>query len=165
MTQGFQRIEAFRFRIVFEMLGWEYRCRGDMEVYQRLSSTLEAAIRCMDQYHDDFSTSGDWDGEHFIDRKTYLVVEQVYTMFLCCDAEKRNLSHARKCLLHLERDGAPDVGLGMVYLRLCHIELLGKRRKKAVKYIAKLEKLTPNDKEVQKLKVKVENMATEESSA
>ncbi|KAL8672715.1 MAG: hypothetical protein Q9168_002840 [Polycauliona sp. 1 TL-2023] len=158
MKQAFQRINAFRFRIFFEMESWKYRCSGNMEVYKLLTSTIKAAIRCMDQYHVEFRKARDWDGDRFIDRKIYLVTEQLYTKFVCCGPETRNLTHASKCMLQLKEDGASGAALGMLCMRLCQLEMLRNDQKRAAKYMAELEKLQPADKDVQKLKRKVERM-------
>ena len=158
MAQGFQRIKAFRFRIAFEMVAWEYKCPGDLQVYERLRSTLEAAIRCMDKYHVDLKESPDWDGEHFIDRKIFLLTELLYTEFVCCAAEKQNLKHARDCLLRLKNDGSPDVALAVIHMRLCDIEMRRNHPKRAAMYIAKVEKIQPKDKHVWRMRRMVERM-------
>ncbi|KAL9626982.1 MAG: hypothetical protein Q9204_006894 [Flavoplaca sp. TL-2023a] len=158
MTQGFQRIEAFRFRIALEMVACENKCPGDLQVYERLRSTLEVAIRCMDKYHVDLKESPDWDAEHFIDRKIFLLTELVYTEFVCCPAQKQNLKHARDCLLRLKNDGSPDVALAVIHIRLCDIEMRRNHPKRAAMYIAKVEKIQPKDKHVRRMRRMVECM-------
>ncbi|KAI4244258.1 MAG: hypothetical protein L6R42_010498 [Xanthoria sp. 1 TBL-2021] len=161
MTQGFQRIEAFRFRIALEMSAWQHKCQGDMEVHKRLNTSLKAAFRCMDQYLADLEDSDDWDGEHFIDRYTFLLTEQVYTRFVCSGAEQQDLTYARKCMLELEHDGPPVVALAMLYMRLCDIDVRCKEWDRAAMYIAKVETLNPGDKDVERLKRKVGRLTAE----
>ncbi|KAL8853780.1 MAG: hypothetical protein Q9221_001423 [Calogaya cf. arnoldii] len=158
MTQAFQRIDAFRFRIDLEMIAWENKCPGNMDVYKRLSSTFQTAIRCMDQYHALLKSSQDWDGERFIDRKIYLLTEQLFTKFVCCGREWQNLTHARQCMLQMVEDGAPVVAREMLRMRLCDIELIREHPKRAGKYLAKVEKVQPNNKDVQERREEVERM-------
>ena len=158
MTQGFQRIEAYRFRIALEMVAWEYKCPGDLQIYERLRNTIEAAIRCMDKYHVDLKNSPDWNAERFIDRKIFLLTELVYTEFVCCAAQKQDLKHARDCLLQLKNDGSPDVALAVIHMRLCSIEMRCNQPKRAARYIAKVEKVQPKDKDVRMMRRMVERM-------
>ncbi|KAI4275687.1 MAG: hypothetical protein LQ337_003043 [Flavoplaca oasis] len=158
MTQGSQRIEAFRYRIALEMVAWEHKSVGDLQIFERLKITLEAAIRCMDKYHTDLRDCGDWEPEHFIDRKIFLLTELVYTEFVCCAAEKQNLKHARECLLRLKNDGAPAVALAVIHMRLCSIEMRRNHPKRAARYIAKVEKVQPDDKHVQMMRRMVDRM-------
>ena len=163
--QCFEKIEAFRQRSIVEMDAWHNDRDEDLETHVDLIITLQAAIRCLDQYKLDFGSSVDFDSERFADRRTYMMTELLYANAIRPGSGHKDLKEAKYCLRQLRSNGYPNEAQAKLYIRLCMIDLRRGSYRAAGRYIARVEELKLEDEESKMLKEKVQRKVAELQSA